>query len=944
MAFQPIVNGMRLGSLVQVQGQPESKGDGEVPETDGQLGQLVNYYRGSDKFEVACISGVTGTFDAKNVQVPKDLKKPGAGGDDNSFDVIIGPATTPDVLGEEMSNCLFEKGFCVLKVCQGMAEVEAAAEAVRSLGDAGLLGRLPQEIEEGYLGTGGRGKVTWMDPSSPDIKDPLLELNDQNLSYLASLLQPFSADSIGKIIDERTPALLSLSLQDDELDDYPHPMASDKILGDYLGTWRHAAVRALHFMGPVEASVTLENKGGAGAAALPLAQDSVLISAPANTIILFRTDCYTYSAVAESEYFLMMASFLAQAPHFDLTGYNGDIKALSALTEGPAPPPGNVLNVLDHTCRLASSWDSGGMMNTGLQAGTDTIVEIPITRFNVDFYFCPDPDEILLGPPRTVQRHTSFVDGTDFFDHKYFEISLNEAKGMGPLQRMVLEVGGSLMTSQGISKKVANRQSHHAGCSVGLDKDDFPGSGLDTGGSMNALAIIANRFSYVFNMKGPNFICDTACSASLTAVHCAKLMMYDRQWDPLEYFICVGTHLCLVPGPWIGCSMSQMVSPQGRCFTFNASANGYLRGEGTSGMFLKYGIDLDGREAVLRSSNVAQDGRSASLTAPNGPAQEEMITRAIREARMTPPESTCWECHGTGTSLGDPIEVGAVRKVQIKLTRPEPLMMSTAKSNIGHLEGGAAMAGMMKCIMQVMFGECFSTLHVGQLNAHLDHAAFEAFFETECSSFKFEQGHSQVSSLGFGGSNGHAVFWGKKVSGEALDPYQMIQKKMKRMPPPEVRVIGDNPDDWDSDLPLADVKPGDKYTIYFSSEDPKETPLRWVKDTGAAEEEEEEASFAITGSFNDWEEDRMAPGDVPGQFMTTLTVPSSGSVEFRFVKDGDSTKLVCPLEPACSRRSAPIAMKEGLKNSWIVAAEPESELQIELLYLQGKYSIVWFKV
>jgi len=944
MAFQPLVNGLRLGSLVQVKGQPEKTGDEQLPDTDGQLGQLVNYVRESNTAEVACINGVTGKFSLQNVQVPPNLQKPGTGGDENSFDILLGPATSSDVLGEEIADCLFEKGFCVLKICQSFTDLEQSAEAVRALGDSGLLGRLPHELEEGYLGAGGRGKVTWLDPDSPDIKDPLIEQNDQNLSFLASLIQPFSADAIGKIIDERTPALLSLSLQDDEVEDYPHPMANDKMLGDFLGTWRHGAVRALHFMGPTEASVTLENKGGAAAAALPSAQESILVSAPANTIILFRTDCYAYTAVAESEFLLLMASFLAQAPQFELTGFEGDIKALSALTEGPSPPPGNVLNVMDHTTRLACSWDSAGMMNTGLQAGTDTIREIPITRFDVNFYFCPDPDEILTGPPRTVQRHTSFVDGVDFFDHKYFEISLNEAKGMGPLQRQVLEVGGSLMHSQGMSKAYTNRTSHHAGCCVGLDKDDYPSLGRDTGSSINALAIIANRFSFVFNMKGPNFITDTACSASLTAVHCAKLMMYDRQWDPLDYFVTVGTHLCLAPGPWIGCSMSGMVSPQGRCFTFNASANGYLRGEGSSGLFLKYGQDLEGRDAVLRSSQVAQDGRSASLTAPNGPAQEEMITRAIREARMTPPESTCWECHGTGTSLGDPIEVGAVRKVQIKMPRPEPLMMSTAKSNIGHLEGGAAMAGMMKCIMQVSYGECFSTLHVRQLNPHLDHAAFEAFFETEATSFKFEQGHSQVSSLGFGGSNGHAIFWGRKVSGAALDPYQMIQKKMKKMPPPEVRVIGDNPEEWDTDLPDADVKPGDKYKIYFSSEDPADLPLRWVKDTEEAEEDEE-ASFSITGSFNGWEEDRMAPGDVPGQHMTTITMPSSGSAEFHFFKDGDNGKVVCPQEPNCSRKLAAVAGPDaGLKYNWLVMGEPDSEMQIELLYLQGKYSIVWFKV
>merc|ERR1711933_661122 len=122
-------------------------------------------------------------------------------------------------------------------------------------------------------------------------------------------------------------------------------------------------------------------------------------------------------------------------------------------------------------------------------------------------------------------------------------------------------------------------------------------------------------------------------------------------------------------------------------------------------MFMKYAANEE-KIAIYRASNIGQDGRSASLTAPNGPAQEEMITRAIKEAQMTAPESTVWECHGTGTSLGDPIEVGAVRKVQIKMPRPEPLMISTSKSNIGHLEGSAAIVAMCKCVMVVVMTKC----------------------------------------------------------------------------------------------------------------------------------------------------------------------------------------------------------------------------------------------
>jgi hypothetical protein len=272
-------------------------------------------------------------------------------------------------------------------------------------------------------------------------------------------------------------------------------------------------------------------------------------------------------------------------------------------------------------------------------------------------------------------------------------------------------------------------------------------------------------------------------------------------------------------------------------------------------------------------------------------------------------------------------------------------MISTMKSNIGHLEGGAAMGGMVKCIEQVMHCQCVTSLHVSQLNPHLDHEAFEAFFETELTKFKFDQGHSQVTSLGFGGSNGHAIFHGKKSAGFLPSPNEQIMKRIAKMNPAEIRVLGDNPANWESDMPGADHKPGDAYKIFINSEDPVDVPVRWEKVEKEAEEDEEEAAFSIVGNFNSWEEDRMAPGDVPGQYVTNITVPSEGILEFRFLKDGDPDKVIGPSMPKCGKKSAPIKGPEkGLTNSWLVKMQGDSEVQIELLCIKGKFSIIWFKV
>jgi polyketide synthase-associated protein len=935
MAEITLINGLRPGSLVQAGGQG--------------LGQLLGYDRASDKAEVVLLNGTLVTLELKDIKVPEDFRKPAEGGDSSSFDVLIGPKTQESYLAEEMAACIFEKGFCVLKTCRASEGAERSLQAIKDMADEGRLGRLPAEVEEGYLGADGKGKVIWLDPDDTEnaVKDETLLANDRQLSSLASLLQPFSEDTVGKMIDERTPALLSLTLLADEEDDYPFPMADDKTLGDYLGTWQRGLLRAVHFMGPAEATVTLESKSGPEFAAIPNQVDKVEITATPNTIVLFRTQCFSYSCTSSEEVLTMMTSFLSAPLNFELFSWEGDPKILSLMKEGPPPPRGEGINIMTTNTRLGGNWNDPEDYRSGLMGGLDTVTEIPIIRFDYTFYFCENPDEITLGPPRTIQRHTSLVEGVEMFDNKYFEIMANEARAMGPLQRQVLEVGGTLLWNHGVSKKVANRTSHHAGCSVGLDKDDYTTlPDVDTGGTPNALAIIANRFSFVFNLKGPNYICDTACSASLTATHLAKPLLLDRVWDVLEFHVAVGTHLCLSVGPFIGTSMSRMVSPQGRCFSFDFSASGYLRGEGASGMLLKYGpITEKEKCCVYRASMVGQDGRSASLTAPNGPAQEMIITKALAEAGMSPIESTSWDCHGTGTSLGDPIEVNAVRKIMIKVERNEPLQISTCKTNIGHLEGGAAMATMCKCVQQAMMTACYQTCHFRQLNAHLENSAFDANFISEVNPFAYRQGNPHASSFGFGGTNGHVIFWGDNQIEPSVN--KQLLKRLSRMAPPEVRPIGDDPGEWESDMPDPDAKPGDKFTITINRQDPLDAPIKYVKSESAEEEpaDDEDTFFAITGNFNNWEEDRMAPGDASGQHTATVAVPEDGILEFRFLKEGSADKVICPKMPNCTRKSAPIVgPKPGLTNSWIVKATPDEEVQIELVALNGRYSVLWLMV
>lgn len=326
---------------------------------------------------------------------------------------------------------------------------------------------------------------------------------------------------------------------------------------------------------------------------------------------------------------------------------------------------------------------------------------------------------------------------------------------------------------------------------------------------------------------------------------------------------------------------------------------------------------------------------------------------------MTPPESTVWECHGTGTSLGDPIEVGAVRKVQIKMARKEPLMIGTSKSNIGHLEGSAAMVAICKCCLTVINGKCCPTIHFKTLNAHLDHAAFDAFFATESNPYLFDTGHCQVSSFGVGGTNGHAIFFGEDMrSGRNIDVKKAFLCKLKCLKP-KLIVDGGNPETWEyHGMPIAldpNEDPGKWSVQYVKDPFTGEESMEYTKEeeagpAEAVEGEEEEPTgpeyYSVTANFNEWSDDRMMEGDVPNLYFLDVEVPSEGFVEFRILVEGDTDKQIAPPTSKCKRKTAEVLGPEAdLGTSWLVEAPADTQLRIELLIpTKGQKYLTWYKM
>eukprot|EP00930_Biecheleria_cincta_P041262 TRINITY_DN2825_c0_g1_i3.p1 TRINITY_DN2825_c0_g1~~TRINITY_DN2825_c0_g1_i3.p1 ORF type:complete len:973 (+),score=174.21 TRINITY_DN2825_c0_g1_i3:431-2920(+) len=824
------------------------------------------------------------------------------------------------------------------------------------MGESGLLRRLPEELEEGYLGMGARARVTWLEPSEAKLpEDKTLKQCDDFISTLGSLLQPFCEQALGKMVDARSPALVSLSLSN-EVEVAPMP-SDDYLTASFYSTWRRSQVKIMHFMGPGAAKMVLHGRGSesdTGSVAMPYKLESVELSAAANTVLLFRPDVFDLQCLTEEETLILSASLLEHVDPLYLGAPETDPDDLAWLRcvegpPGPGPGPHAPISIVNLSSRLMAKWDEPEAYRAGLCNSCDAGVEIPFTRWDINEYWSPDPT-----PFQTGCKHMSYVEGIEMFDNKYFEIPVNEARFMDPMQRQTLEVGAQNLFKMGITKAVSNRNPHHAGVSVGLDKDDYdhiPKPALEglTGGTPNVQAIIANRFSFTFNLRGPNYVADTACSASLTATHLAKFMLRDRTIDKIEFHIAIGIHQCLSPLGFIGSSQTHMISDIGRCLTFNESASGYMRGDGCSGLTLKPDADDDEIDAMWRASMVGQNGRAATLTAPNGLSQEEVIWKAIREAKMSPTESCVWSCHGTGTSLGDPIEVGAVRKVQKKEERSTTLTVVTNKTHTGHLEGGAAMTSLLAAVFQVKSSLSVPINHFRRLNPHLDTTGFDANFGNELLSYNYSQGNVHISSFGFGGTNAHAIFWGENVY-HAPSLKELFQKRLLRMSPPEVRTNGStDPSVWDWDGPDMVIHPGDRYSIEMNPDDPPDAPQRWFKEEVGDPDQEDTATYCITGPFNEWDVEQMEDGPVIGLRSITVTVPHSGQVQFRLLRNGNEEEVLYPQVDKCSQKLMPILgpAREDMgreKNTWLADAIPGSRLKIDFFACAGRRSINWTPV
>ncbi|MFC8373058.1 type I polyketide synthase, partial [Streptomyces sp. NPDC057239] len=417
--------------------------------------------------------------------------------------------------------------------------------------------------------------------------------------------------------------------------------------------------------------------------------------------------------------------------------------------------------VVSMACRLPGGIGTPEAFWDLLSRGGDAVGGLPKRWEGLGLY---DPDPEAVG--KSYAREGGFIEDIEGFDAEFFGISPREAQSMDPQQRIVLETAWEALERAGIRPGTLNesRTGVYLG-TMGSDYDALTHYDLDAldgyVSSGNASSVLSGRVSYALGLQGPAVTVDTACSSSLVALHLAVSALRTRECG---LALAGGVTVMSTPSTFVEFSRLKGLSADGRCKSFSADANGVGWAEGAGMLVLKRLSDAerDGDRvlAVIRGSAVNQDGRSQGLTAPNGPSQQRVVQDALAAARLTPDDIDAIEAHGTGTTLGDPIEAGALAEVfGPTRTQDHPLYLGSSKSNIGHAQAAAGTIGVIKTVLALQHETLPKTLHADEPSPHIEWegSGLELLREARPWVRGERVRRAGVSSFGLSGTNAHVV-------------------------------------------------------------------------------------------------------------------------------------------------------------------------------------------
>lgn len=733
-------------------------------------------------------------FDGYAVRVGKDHVKEWTPPrpEDGGFDVAW-PATPYEDeglfhLARCVSDTVARKGWCLIRTTTDDEFRQDALWEARNFPDF----RSPKaEFLTDLLGRDGQGKISEleledMDEVAEAWQDTPLSYLDRQLTHLGMALSGVTEKSMGFSAPMRRKGMVWLPFDSSEEAQQllPTPLNEDDVemglVEDHLLFLKQRKLCFMHTVDGAGGELSLYPGANPGF-------EPVTLPVSPGMLLVYRSDRVSFGYRPAGRSLVVQTWMLTEQAALEMKAVVCDDQAqkseLLGIRSGPGAPMGDLTYIASMSMRTAGEVIEENTLWAMFTSGCDGFEHMRASRFDVDMY-CTQNGEVL--PGKSYVRHAAYcADELLFsFDNKFFDLPVSEACVMDPHHKMVLEEGYSCLSRAGYTK--TSLRGRAIGVYVGTTGPD---------GTVDHVAVrktlpedqrhevlaqlehnMANftvnaRLSHCLGLLGPCSCIDTACSASLVAVIVPVTGMRNAAEGQSEDFTCnalpesqalsVGIATQSHPLAFVGLCMGTMLSRTGRCLTFNDTANGYARGEGCLTSLIRTsageGVEEKQRIACILGCFANQDGRSASLTAPNGPAQQDAIRASMFEAGLSPKQITICECHGTGTALGDPIEYGALRGCMEP--RDVPLYATSAKSNEGHLEAAAGIMGLLKCALMVSSSVACPNVHLSLFNAHLDTHGFPGLMETEMCDTALNSNLAGVSSFGFGGTNARADVW-----------------------------------------------------------------------------------------------------------------------------------------------------------------------------------------
>jgi len=796
-----------------------------------------------------------------------------------SYDVVLKEAPS-GAIGQSLVNQLGVKGFCTVDLGLEAGVLKKATEDAKELMTQGKFYQPAFQIMEGLLGPEGSSKVAELDPDVPDLEiGEALKTLDSELHKVGSEVIPFMGN-IGADVSHRTATVLhETGAADDET-----PPLTEKEVAKWLGQFSKHKLMAIIFLGPSKGTLELRPYNNNET-------ESFEVRSLPGMMVLLRPDMMAHKYFAPGKAMAVSCFFLPGKSKrqstqlcpiareldewvMDRLRQIKDAETQDTLWDPEIPREwqqmmnhmfhkGQMVSIGGLSCRFTGSWEPSIWAMT-FATGPDIVTEVPLMRWDHTKFYDSDPDG--FKQYKTCCKHGQFSDGHDLFDAKLFGITVAEAKVLDPNQRVVLEVGYDALYRAGYRKKtLMNAQcGMYAGFGTlewiymafcGIELPDAGAFGA-TGG---AASIVSNRMSFCMGMKGPSMSIDAEGASSMVAVFLgAEGVQKKGRATPNQMSLSTGIHMMLCPIYWPQQNAAGWLSKEGRCFTFDQSADGFARSDGAAGCVTRLLNDIvDGQEVqsdqtvvgILAGASMNQNGQGASLHAPSGPAEQEVIAEAIRNAYISIFDVDACEAHGAGVFLHDAIEMASHARAHRTEQCKDPIPITALKTNVGNGVEVGGIAGFIRAIFGQQSMNLYPQAHLTQVNPHIETADFNpACMVTECCEYRMESSFVGCLSRGFGGTNVYGLSFGQ-ADNEKAEQYESSSG-------------------------------GIAY---------------WPGGGGSMEDGmKPEKNYTIIGSFNRWEEPIPMTGSGEGTYVYTITLGENAFEQFQVWLDGDSSRVLHP--------------------------------------------------